>query len=134
VDCAPAVWRGFPGFQSNEAAFISISRIYRDHWRDLSWFPFFDCGMPIENAYQPLLPALTAVLSAAGSLPIGRAFHILIALAYCAGPVTLFWLVWEWSASFAASAVAGLLFSLISPAAMGVDQRIKVIHSGWISR
>jgi len=31
----------FLGFQSNEAAFISLGRIYRDHWRDLAWFPFF---------------------------------------------------------------------------------------------
>ncbi|HYA17838.1 MAG TPA: hypothetical protein VEF06_10245, partial [Bryobacteraceae bacterium] len=74
--------------------------------------------MPIENAYQPLLPALTGFLSAAASLPIGRAFHILIALAYCAGPVTLYWLVWEWSDSLAASFIAGLVYSLISPAAM----------------
>jgi len=40
----------FTPLQSNEAAFIAISRFFHDHWNDLRWFPWFDAGMPIENA------------------------------------------------------------------------------------
>src|SRR5580698_1905308 len=91
----------FTPLQSNEAAFIAISRFFRDHWNDLRWFPWFDAGMPIENAYQPVLPAATALLAAVTGWPIGRAFHVLLALAYYLGPVVLFWFVLDWSASVA---------------------------------
>jgi len=108
----------FTPLQSNEAAFIAISRFFRDHWTDLRWFPWFDAGMPIENAYQPVLPATTALLDAVTRWPIGRAFHIVLALAYCLGPVTLCWFVVDWSESPAQGFIAGLLYSLISPAVM----------------
>jgi hypothetical protein len=124
----------FLGFQSNEAAFISLGRIYRDHWRDLAWFPFFDCGMPIENAYQPLLPALTAALSGIFGLSIGRAFHMIAAAAYCLGPVTLFWFCWEWSGTLAISLIAGLLYSLVSPAAILFPAVRAVSGGAWTAQ
>src|ERR1700688_3742974 len=61
----------FTTFQSNEAAFIAISRLFKDHWSDLRWFPWFDGGMPVENAYQPVLPVLVALLSSVTRSPIG---------------------------------------------------------------
>ena len=76
----------FAGLQSNEAAFIAISRFFRDHWTDLRWFPWFDGGMPIENAYQPVLPSLTAALSLITGWSVARAFHVVLASAYCFGP------------------------------------------------
>jgi len=113
----------FTALQSNETAFISIARFFHDylfhnHVPDAGWFPWFDAGMPVEHAYQPLLPALTALLSVLTHVSVPRAFHIVLALAYCLGPVTLFWFVWDWSKSASLAFLSGLLYSLISPAAM----------------
>jgi len=104
--------------QTNEGAFMSIARFFRDHWNDYRWFPWFDGGMPIENAYQPLLPVITAVISAVSGWSIARSFHCVLAVAYCLGPVTLFWFAWDWSRSLSLSFLAGLCFSLVSPAAL----------------
>ena len=101
---------------SNEGAFVSIARFFREHPTDWRWFPWFNAGMPIENAYQPLLPVVAALTSALSSWPIERAFHFVLALAFCAGPVALFWFVFDWSQSLAAASVAGLAYSLLSPA------------------
>ena len=104
--------------QSNEAAFMAIARFYRDHTRDLRWFPWFDGGMPIENAYQPVLPALSALVSAATAWPIARAFHFVLAFAYCFGPVAIFWMAYEWTAAPFLAILAGLSASLLSPATL----------------
>jgi hypothetical protein len=72
--------------------------------------------MPIETAYHPLLPVLTALLSAVARAPIEHAFHFFLAVAWCAGPVTLFWFVYDWSESLTAGAVAALVYTLTSPA------------------
>jgi hypothetical protein len=124
----------FTPLQSNEAAFIAISRFFHDHWNDLRWFPWFDAGMPIENAYQPVLPGLTAVLAGLTHLPMGRAYHIVLALAYCLGPVTLFWFVWDWSASVTLGFLGGLFYSLISPAAMLVPSIRAFSGGAWIAQ
>jgi hypothetical protein len=108
----------FTGLQSNEAAFIAISRFFHDHWKDLEWFPWFDGGMPIQNAYQPVLPALTAAASAISGWSIARAFHVVLATAYCLAPFSLFWFACEWSGSVRLSLAASLAWSLISPAPM----------------
>ena len=99
---------------SNEGAFVAISRFYREHFADQRWFPFFNTGMPIENAYQPLLPVGAAVAGWLSGWSVEHAFHFVLALAYCLGPVTLFWFVWDWSRSATASIVAGLAYSLLS--------------------
>ncbi|HZL55715.1 MAG TPA: hypothetical protein VFC21_01460 [Bryobacteraceae bacterium] len=101
---------------SNDGAFISLARFYREHGTGHGWFPWFNAGMPIENAYQPLLPAFAALTAKLAAWPIGRAFHFVLAMAYCCGPVTLFWFVWEWSESVAIGFIAGLAYSLASPA------------------
>ena len=102
--------------QSNEAAFISIARFYRDHAGDLRWFPWFNGGMPIENAYQPVLPALSALVSWTTGWSIARAFHFFLALAYCFGPVALFWLAYDWAGDLLTASLAGLAASVLSPA------------------
>ncbi|HWE52635.1 MAG TPA: hypothetical protein VG273_22780 [Bryobacteraceae bacterium] len=124
----------FTPLQSNEAAFIAISRFFHDHWNDLRWFPWFDGGMPIENAYQPVLPAMTATLAGLTHLPMGRAYHVLLALAYCLGPVTLYWFVWDWSASVTAGFLGGLFYSLISPAAMLIPKVRAFSGSPWAAQ
>jgi hypothetical protein len=101
---------------SNEGIFAALGRFFREHPLDHRWFPWFNVGMATEYAYQPLLPTLAAVTGAMTGWPPSRALHAVLGFAYCCGPVTLFWLAWEWSASMALSVSAALAFSLASPA------------------
>lgn len=101
---------------SNEGIFAALGRFFREHPGDLRWFPWFNVGMATEYAYQPLLPALAAITGAVGGWPASRALHAVLAFAYCCGPVTLFWLAFEWSESITLSLSAALAFTLTSPA------------------
>ena len=101
---------------SNDGTFISIAHFYAEHGTGHGWFPWFNAGMPIENAYQPLLPASAALTSKLTGWPIARAFHFVLAFFYCLGPAALFWFAWDWSESLLVAAIAGLAFSLTSPA------------------
>ncbi len=115
--CRELFTAGFLGnLSSNEGVFVSIARFFRDHPADCRWFPWFNAGMPIENAYQPLLPVAAALTGAVSGWPIERAFHFVLAVAWCAGPVTLFWFVYDGANSLVAATVTGLAYSLISPA------------------
>jgi hypothetical protein len=115
---------------SNEGAFVSIARFFRDHPADWRWFPWFNTGMPIENAYQPLLPVVTALIDGISGWPIERAFHFVLALAWCLGPVTLFWFVYDWSKSLATGSFAGLVYSLASPAEWAIPI-LRLHGNGW---
>ncbi len=101
---------------SNEGIFASIGRFFREHPFDHRWFPWFNAGMATEYAYQPLLPAMAAVTGALTGWPASRCLHFVLAFAYCCGPVTLFWLAFEWSECFVLAVSAGLAFTLTSPA------------------
>ena len=114
---------------SNEGIFAAIGRFFREHPFDYRWFPWFNTGMAIENAYQPLLPALSAITGAITGWPDARALHAVLAFAYCCSPITLFWLAWDWSDSFALSLPAALAFSLVSPAEILIRD-VRVDASG----
>ena len=101
---------------SNEGIFAALGRFYREHPTNLRWFPWFNVGMATEYAYQPGLPALAAITGAITGWPASRSLHAVLAFAYCCGPVTLFWLAWDWSESIALSLSAALAFTLTSPA------------------
>jgi hypothetical protein len=109
---------GFTHLHNNAAGFMAISRFYREHWRDLAWLPWFDAGKPIEYAYQPLLPILTAVLNAISPWSIPRCYEVVLATFYCFGPVALFWFALEWSGAASLSFLIGLTYSLLSPSLM----------------
>jgi hypothetical protein len=101
---------------SNEGVFVSISRFFRTYGLTQGWYPWFNTGMPIENAYQPLLPVLAALAGKLTGWSVEHAFHFVLAMAYCSGPVALFCFAWEWSESLATGFIAGLAYSLYSPA------------------
>jgi hypothetical protein len=115
---------------TNDGAFISIARFYEQHGLGNGWFPWFNGGMPIENAYQPLLPAMAAIVGNLSGWPIARAFHFVLAAFYCLSPVTLFWFAWEWSESLVISLIAGLAYSLTSPAELLIPI-LRVNSGAW---
>lgn len=105
-------------FQSNEGVFMAIGRFLREHFPHTAWFPWLDAGLPIENAYFPLVPALTALASMAAHCAAARALHVLTALAYCLGPVFLFLFARRLSGRAWPSFAAGLLWSVVSLSAV----------------
>jgi hypothetical protein len=107
---------------SNEGAFAALGRFFREHPFDNRWFPWFNAGMPMEYAYQPLLPVLAAMTGGVTGWTASRALHFVLAFAYCCGPVTLFWLALEWSESVVLSLSAALAFSLASPAELLIPE------------
>src|ERR1019366_2450202 len=61
------------------------------------------------------------VVTLAGVSP-GLAYHLVTAVVYSLGPVTLFWMAWRLSRSRACALAAGIGYSLISPTCLLVKQ------------
>ena len=103
---------------SIEGSFIAISRYAMENYRDMTWWPLWFCGMPYQNVYGPVLHHLVAAVAMAARISPALAFHAAVAILYCLGPVTLFWMAYKLSDSLAVGWWAGLLYSVISPAAI----------------
>jgi hypothetical protein len=105
-----------------EGIFIAYARYARDHWPDLGWCRLWFAGMPFQNAYPPGLHLTTALVSYLRQIGVARAFHIVVALMYSLGPVTLFWMALRLTRTVSWSFYSGLLYSLISPSAFLVPE------------
>ena len=100
---------------SAEGAYIAMSRWAMENSRDLTWFPLWFSGMPWRHVYQPGFPIAVAALARAFHASPVVGYHALTAVAYCAGPATLFLLcAWFTGSKWYALAV-GLLYSAFSP-------------------
>lgn len=106
---------------SNEGSFITFAAFLQRHWPDVGWFPWFNAGLPFENTYPALVSGLTALLASASGWSVARAFHVLAALALCAGPVFLFLFARGVSGRTGPSFAAALGWSLLSPSAVFPD-------------
>src|SRR5205085_4088201 len=85
---------------SIEGAYIGLSRYWIENWRDLSWFPLWYGGIPFQNTYPPLLHAVVALVAAASRLSPALAYHVVTALSYSLGAVTVFWLAYKLSSDW----------------------------------
>ncbi len=84
-------------------------------WLHASWWPYWDCGIPYEAAYAPLVPELTAAWAALMRTPFDIAFSSVSGLAYCLAPVSLFLMAWGLTRAAGTSFAAALFYSLTSP-------------------
>lgn len=116
---------------SIEGSFIAISRYTIDHFGDLKWWPLWFCGMPYRDVYGPVLHNLVALVAVALKISPALAFHKTVALFYCLGPVTLFWMVYRFSGSLARGFWSGLLYSLLSPAAIVIPAIRNDVGGMW---
>lgn len=80
-------------------------------WRPM-WWPYWDCGIPFEAAYAPLVPGLTALWAAAGKISHDQAFGCVTGFFYILGPLALFAMAWGMTRAAGASFFAGLFYSL----------------------
>lgn len=120
--------------ESGEAAYIGISRYILDNWGDLSWWPLWYGGVPFENTYPPLLHAIVAAAAGLVEISTARSHHAVTAFFYCLGPVALYWLAVRLSGSAAWSFAAGLVYSLLSPAALLMPFVARELGSPWGAR
>lgn len=117
---------------STEGAYMSISRWAMSNWSDLTWFPLWYTGSPFRNVYQPGLHLTVGALASTAGITLPHAFHLLTALAYCAGAVSLFFLCYATTNSAEYGLVAALLFSLISPTCL-LSSAVRAAAGGWLS-
>lgn len=101
--------------ESIESSYMSISRWATQHWSDLTWFPLWFTGMPFHRVYQPGFHLTVAGLATGLGWTVQHSYHFMAALAYCLGPVTLFWLCYRATGWRGYGFIVGLAFSLISP-------------------
>ncbi|MGA2037710.1 MAG: hypothetical protein ABSH42_00415 [Bryobacteraceae bacterium] len=117
---AGQVWRLFriPYTQhmgSIEAAYIGLARYIVAHFPHLNWFPLWYGGIPFPDAYPPLLHFMVAGVAGAARISPALAYHIVTAMVYALGPVTVFWAGWRLGAGRVPAWLAALGYSLISP-------------------
>ncbi len=100
---------------SMQGFWAALAKLGPGAWFRPSWWPYWDCGIPLEAAYSPLYPMLGAAWSAIVRVPPDMAISSIAGLAYIAAPLTLFAMAWGLTRAAGASFFAGLIYSLISP-------------------
>ncbi|HTP86419.1 MAG TPA: hypothetical protein VMJ34_05710 [Bryobacteraceae bacterium] len=135
---AIVVWRLFgveylDQFDSVEGIFCTFGRFLRESWPHIGWFPWFDAGMPIENAYLPLVPWLVAAISFLGRCSPAHAFHFLAAITYALGPVFLFLFARRLAGHDAPALIGAAAWSLFSPSVV-FPALLHDMATAWGSR
>lgn len=103
---------------SIEPVFMAIARWMLDYGTSSAWVPLWYLGEPIQNAYPPLLPALTAATAAVAAIEPAAAYHWVAGAAYTAGPATLYLLARTLGLTAFGAGVAAAGYSILSPAAL----------------
>ena len=119
---------------SIEGSFIGLARYVRENWRDLTWFPLWHLGMPYANSYPPLLHWGVAAFAMISGFSIAHAFHWVMALTYCLGPVALFALALRLTKSPWTAFAAAALYSSISWSAWAIPPIAVDLGSPWHPR
>ena len=94
---------------------IALAERAGNSWFQSNWWPYWDCGIPFEWTYAPLVPALTAAWATIRGIPDAMAFQWVSGVVYCLAPVTLFVMAWRLTRTPAYSFLAGLFYSLVAP-------------------
>ena len=103
-------------------------------WWKPEWWPYWDCGIPFEATYAPLVPGLTAAWSALAHMPQEQAFGCVTGLFYLLGPVTLFLMAWGLTRKPGASFFAALFYSLTTPTQLIVPDGTLHLTDFWQAR
>jgi hypothetical protein len=83
-----------PYMNSMHGFWIAMARLGGTSWFHSEWWRYWDCGVPLEFVYSPLVPALSAWTAAVRGIPHDVAFQTVSGFVYCLGPVTLFIMAW----------------------------------------
>jgi hypothetical protein len=103
---------------SIEGTLLAIPRIMAEHPGEWKWWPFWNGGMPFENAYLPLTHWIVAAFSLATGASAARSFHIVTACFYVLSALSVFWMALELSRRLWASFIVALAYSCFSFSAL----------------
>jgi hypothetical protein len=118
--------------ESTEGAFIAISRWATRHWGQLDWFPLWFTGMPFDQVYQPGYHLTVAAISTAFGITPQHAYHVVSAVVYSLGPVTLMLAVWYFARRLDIAVVTASLYSVISPSCLLIRD-FRADTGGWLA-
>jgi hypothetical protein len=119
---------------SNEQSFVAIARFLREHWPHTSWFSWWDLGMPLENAYFPVVPYAVAGLSVLTHWSESLTYHNILGFSFVVGPPGIVILVARLTGSAVSGFFAAFVFSCCSVSAL-VFPEIRVdLGSVWGSQ
>jgi hypothetical protein len=93
----------------------AMAKFGGDSWFHAAWWPYWDCGIPFEYTYAPLVPGMAAAWAAIRGIPHAAAFHCVTGFFYCLGPLTLFAMAWRLTGAAGYSFFAALAYSITSP-------------------
>lgn len=113
---------------------IALAKRAGSSWFYPSWWPYWDCGIPFEFTYAPLVPGLTAAWAALRGIPHALSFQYITAISYCLGPVTLYLMAWLLTRAPGYSFIAGLAYSLTAPTQLLVPDGPFAFARFWDAR
>jgi len=103
-----------PHMNSMHGFWMALARLGGADWWHVAWWPYWDCGMPSEFTYQPMVPALTALAANLRGVSYQIGFQSVSAFFYILLPVTLFLMAWRLTRAPGYAFFAGLAYSLLS--------------------
>ena len=101
---------------SIEAGYAGTTRFISEHPNPWGWDPLQYCGIPTRFLYVPAIPYLTALaVRIVPHVEVDYAYRVVVSLATCLGPVTLFVFALYFTRSRRWSFLAAMAYSLLSP-------------------
>jgi hypothetical protein len=100
---------------SMQGFWVALARGGDHSWLEPNWWPNWDCGMPFEFTYAPLIPAATRAWAAFSGIPHALALQSITGVVYCLVPVTLFVMCWLLTRAPGYALLASLVYSLTAP-------------------
>ena len=115
--CRGLFFAEFTGHANSlQGLWISMARLAGEHWFRPAWWPYQDGGLPFEHTYMPLVPASAAMLAKLAHVTPARAFYAVMGLVICAGPLTLWVMIWRFTGAPGCAFWASLVYAITSPA------------------
>lgn len=103
-------------------------------WFQSNWWPYWDCGIPFEFTYAPLVPGLTSIMAGLRGVPEILGFQSVTGLVYCLGPLTLFVMAWRLTKAPGYSFLAALFYSLTASTELLVPDGQFSFRHFWDAR
>ncbi|MEO7143259.1 MAG: hypothetical protein ABI165_07110 [Bryobacteraceae bacterium] len=112
--CRELFWAQTAYMNSMHGFWIALAR-WGGGWFHATWWPYWDCGIPFEFTYAPLIPGLIGAWAALRGVPYAAALQAITGAVYCLAPLTLFAAAWLLTRAPGYSFLAALIYSLTSP-------------------
>ena len=113
---------------------VAIAKRGGDSWLHSNWWPSWDCGIPFEFTYAPLIPILISAWSGVRGITHELAFQSVTGFVYCLAPLSLFLMAWLMTRAPGCSFLAALIYSLTSPTQLIVPDAEFAWRHFWDAR